>query len=314
MKKKTEGYNLSWGNASPADKAKGEALVAESTEHAKQFSELREKAMLTAARSVTKSQEGRATTYHLETPEGAKGAFKVTPEPTASHAVKTLLKRKFNESAFKDGEQVRRINDVWVDGPRNQGLGKALYLAAHADGGWLYNSQAEPGAVNALKALAKEGLIEVYWDRSPLWNDVGGAHASRITQKGLTTFQGSQQAVAPPKKGLLGKLKGLLGLNAFCPTGKGGGVDPSCSPGGIPLPAPPMFTSSNQANVSANMKAVGELRKLAHSGDLQALIAHPGTSSPKVQQHKAALVKLVTKHLDEQKAKDLKGVTSPPRS
>lgn len=92
-------------------------------------------------------------------------------------------------------------------------------------------------------------------------------------------------------------------FNAFCPTGPGGGVDPSCGPGGGPkLPPAPTFVSSNKTNVEANTKAVAELRALAVKGDHAGLAAHPGTASPKVQEHKQALLKAVQAHQASAKA------------
>lgn len=90
--------------------------------------------------------------------------------------------------------------------------------------------------------------------------------------------------------------------NVFCPTGPGGGVDPSCAPdsggtfggkGSIKLPASPKFISSQKDKVAANEKAVKEMRALAKSGKLTELEAHAGTPSPKVQAYKESLVKAV---------------------
>jgi hypothetical protein len=80
--------------------------------------------------------------------------------------------------------------------------------------------------------------------------------------------------------------------NVFCPTGEGGGVDPSCSPG---VPGIPKFISSNKANVEANVKASEEMLQLALKGDAVGLKAHPGTPSPKVQEYRDKLLKYLAK-------------------
>lgn len=95
--------------------------------------------------------------------------------------------------------------------------------------------------------------------------------------------------------------RGLID-NVFCPTGEGGGVDPSCAPdtggsfGGssaspaVKLPSEPKFLSSQKEKVSENKKAVKEMRALAKAGKVAELEAHKGTLSPKVQEHKQALL------------------------
>jgi hypothetical protein len=91
--------------------------------------------------------------------------------------------------------------------------------------------------------------------------------------------------------------------NAFCPTGEGGGVDPSCSPSGLKLPTKPKFISKQSSNVEENQKAVAkmeELGKQAAAGDAKALAdlkAYPGTPSPKVKEYKGLLLKAVKAHL-----------------
>jgi len=91
--------------------------------------------------------------------------------------------------------------------------------------------------------------------------------------------------------------------NGFCPTGSGGGLDNSCgSKKGIQkfkapklvLPAKPEFISSQKGNVKENQKAVSELTKLAKSKDLNKLIAHPATPSPKLLKYKAELIGAVS--------------------
>jgi hypothetical protein len=74
-------------------------------------------------------------------------------------------------------ETVSRIHGIEIHEPhRGKGLGQKLYLKGmkqhKAD--WYYNSQAEPGAVNALNALARKGLIEIHW------KEPGGAHLVRL--------------------------------------------------------------------------------------------------------------------------------------
>lgn len=85
------------------------------------------------------------------------------------------------------------------------------------------------------------------------------------------------------------------GMN--CGTGAGG-FKPgnTCSGGGIKLPDPPKFISSNKAAVAANEKAIGEMRMHAAMGNHVAVAAHPGTPSPKVQQHKQDLLAAIAKH------------------
>lgn len=90
--------------------------------------------------------------------------------------------------------------------------------------------------------------------------------------------------------------------NVFCPTGEGGGVDPTCSPpsgGGLPaskMPAEPSFVSSNVTAVKANKAAIQSMKDLASSGALETLKAHEGTPSPKVQQFKKDLIAALEQH------------------
>ena len=70
--------------------------------------------------------------------------------------------------------------------------------------------------------------------------------------------------------------------NVFCPTGPGGGIDPTCSAGGVP--------SFYGSKASENEKIIKDLQALAKSGDISALKAHPGTPSPKVQDYKQKLI------------------------
>jgi 8-oxo-dGTP diphosphatase len=66
------------------------------------------------------------------------------------------------------------------------------------------------------------------------------------------------------------------------------------------MPPAPKFISSQKANVETNEKAVAEMRDLAvkaKAGDAkaaEALKEHPGTPSPKVQEHKQALLDYVS--------------------
>lgn len=55
-------------------------------------------------------------------------------------------------------------------------------------------------------------------------------------------------------------------------------------------PKKPKFISSNKQNVAQNEAAIYEMEKLAQAGDFEALQAHPGTGSPKVDQYKQALL------------------------
>ena len=90
-------------------------------------------------------------------------------------------------------------------------------------------------------------------------------------------------------------------VNAFCATGAGGGIDPSCSPKKqyitkvkvpkLKLPTKPDFISSQKGNVKENKKAVNELTKLAKAGNVSAVASHPATPSPKVVKYKADLLK-----------------------
>lgn len=80
--------------------------------------------------------------------------------------------------------------------------------------------------------------------------------------------------------------------NVFCPTGKGGGTDPTCSPG-KDIPKIPYFKSSNKQAVEANITASKEMRTLAQVGAIDALKNHPGTPSPKVQEYKKQLLQSI---------------------
>mgnify|MGYP001580773464 CR=1 FL=1 len=103
--------------------------------------------------------------------------------------------------------------------------------------------------------------------------------------------------------------------NVFCPTGEGGGVDPSCSPGGggtaretgiakkVKSIEEPFFMSSQAGNVEANKNAVEEMKALALAGKIADLKAHPGTLSPKVQKYKDDLVKGLQEYVKEEATK-----------
>lgn len=104
----------------------------------------------------------------------------------------------------------------------------------------------------------------------------------------------------------------VLDINTFCPTGPGGGVDPTCSPGSsegrLKLPPEPTFISSKTGNVEENKKAIAEMKALAESSsfaDHYALETHPATPSPKVQAYKQALIAAVKEHETASKLPDI---------
>jgi hypothetical protein len=89
--------------------------------------------------------------------------------------------------------------------------------------------------------------------------------------------------------------------NAFCPTGKGGGVDPTCSPSNLSpsfdpskLPSIPKFLDPQFAK--ANEKQAKELRSLAAKGDLKGLQEHDTQGGPKVKGYKQALIDALKKY------------------
>lgn len=145
-----------------------------------------------------------------------------------------------------------------------------------------------------------KGLIDRALDRSTRTGDDGD------------TWGPGRDIVRDRPKGLFNHLllnSGLVEeaeflLNAFCPTGPGGGVDPTCGSGQKAggegsLPKEPTFVSKQGANVEQNIKAVAELKQLALAGDLVGLQDHPGTPSPKVQAYKQALME----HVQSEEAK-----------
>jgi hypothetical protein len=94
----------------------------------------------------------------------------------------------------REGETVARINSIEVaEGVQGQGIGQQLYLGALSSHGadWYYNTQTYPGATNALKALAKKGLIEIHWDKEPDWGEKGGVHLIKLTDKGREAAAGN---------------------------------------------------------------------------------------------------------------------------
>lgn len=69
------------------------------------------------------------------------------------------------------------------------------------------------------------------------------------------------------------------------------------------LPSKPHFMGS-AAQIQANQTAANELEQLAMAGDMQALMAHPGTPSPKVQDYKYDLaVKVQQAYINEEMTK-----------
>lgn len=96
----------------------------------------------------------------------------------------------------KPGEKVARIQGINIDDDmRGFGLGQWLYLRAFDKSGadWHYNSQCEPPATNALKALAAKGYIELYWKPfEPEWNQEGQLHIVKITPKGQMAYRSGE--------------------------------------------------------------------------------------------------------------------------
>lgn len=84
-------------------------------------------------------------------------------------------------------------------------------------------------------------------------------------------------------------------VNVFCSTGPGGGVDPTCSPGGsggIIPPVPTFYGSFGPGNKSA----AETVHTLAKIGNLQAIKDYDGTPSPKFQEYKQAVIEHLEKN------------------
>lgn len=94
---------------------------------------------------------------------------------------------------IKPREKVARIHGINIDNNyHGAGLGQLLYLRSFDKGGadWYYNSQTEPPATNALKALAQKKYIEIYWNPiEPNWDQEGRLHLVRITPLGREAYR-----------------------------------------------------------------------------------------------------------------------------
>jgi hypothetical protein len=120
--------------------------------------------------------------------------------------------RRMFPGIVQEGQRVSRIHGIDVDAAeRGKGMGQVLYLEGMASHGadWYYNSQAEPGATNALKSLASKGLIELHWKGpEPSWNSEGGVHIVRPTESGVAEIANRKspqgdfltQAAHPPEQ------------------------------------------------------------------------------------------------------------------
>lgn len=157
---------------------------------------------------VEVADEGGKRNLSIAIPGGYGGTMTLTREDSAARNVASLTGKPLDPSA-----KIWRTNSIEVpESARGKGYGQMLYLAAHADGGWLYNSQAEPGAVRALEALKEKGLIELYSK-----GGTAGVHASRLTDAGrklLADAEGPEadSLVPEPRKGVLARARKWLGF------------------------------------------------------------------------------------------------------
>jgi hypothetical protein len=112
---------------------------------------------------------------------------------------------------IQPGQSVARIHGIDIDRRlQGAGLGQLLYLHGliHHGADWLYNSQTEPPATNALKALHAKGLINLHWSpRVPGYDQGGGVHLVGATEAGRDAYEGGsvvKQHMLPPIPHILG--------------------------------------------------------------------------------------------------------------
>lgn len=90
-------------------------------------------------------------------------------------------------------DKVGRINGIVLHPEfRGYGIGQLQYLDMLNNSGsnWLYNSQVEEPASQALRSLHKKGLIDLHWKKHPLgYDDVNGIHIARINEKGKKSLK-----------------------------------------------------------------------------------------------------------------------------
>lgn len=111
--------------------------------------------------------------------DGKNIGYMSTTGPQTSES--SAARRMFPE-IVKEGETAGRIVGIEVkEKHQGKGYGQWLYLEAanRSKADWLYNSQAEPGAVMAKNALAEKGWIELHWK-----GEEGGVSIYRITPRG----------------------------------------------------------------------------------------------------------------------------------
>lgn len=141
-------------------------------------------------------EEGAEGTYQLRQGEAIVG--RISLGRASARGMEAESARGMFPDVVKEGETVSRIHEIEIDDPRmhGKGLGQQLYLEGMRRHGadWYYNSQADPGAVNALEALARKGLVELRWRGGP-----GSIHLVRVKAEGRPAASAEPPPEAPPR-------------------------------------------------------------------------------------------------------------------
>ena len=119
-------------------------------------------------------------------------------------------------------ETIGRVGDIALDPEfHGYGIGQQMYLDAmnKSPTNWWYNSGNSPDASQALEALRRKGLADIFWDTSlPTTSQIGGPRIMRITPSGRAAAESGEvlkpmwMGPRPPYGALLSALGGEQAL------------------------------------------------------------------------------------------------------